>query len=94
MPDFKPTDRPCSRNHLLFKELDDGGVVYDPTTETIHSLNPSAAFIWILCDGNHSIREIIDSVRKHFQEFSANPETEIDQTLHQFFILDLITISS
>jgi len=93
MPDFNPTDRPCSRNHLLFKELDDGGVVYDPTTETIHSLNPSAAFIWILCDGNHSILEIIDSVKKHFHEFPANPETEINQTLNQFLALDLITIS-
>ena len=94
MPNIKPTDRPCSKNHLLFKELNDGGVVYDPTTETIHSLNPSGAFIWILCDGNHSVREIVDSVKDHFLEFTANPEMEINQTLQQFFTLDLITISS
>lgn len=89
---FKPADRPNAKPHLLFKELEDGGVIYDPATETAHSLNPSAAFIWSFCDGKHTIMEIISVIRENFTQFKAAPEQEVFKTLQKFWQLDLITL--
>jgi hypothetical protein len=36
---------------LEVNEADDGLVVYDPTNDMVHHLNPSAAMIFDLCDG-------------------------------------------
>jgi hypothetical protein len=36
---------------LEVNEADDGLVVYDPTHDMVHHLNPSASMIFDLCDG-------------------------------------------
>ena len=36
---------------LEVNEAEDGLVVYDPATDMVHHLNPSAAVIFDLCDG-------------------------------------------
>jgi hypothetical protein len=38
-----------------------------PKTRTIHLLNPVAAVIFSLCDGSHSVDEIVDHVRNTFR---------------------------
>jgi PqqD family protein of HPr-rel-A system len=43
---------------LEVNEADDGLVVYDPTSDQVHHLNPSAAVIFDLCDGSRSVEEI------------------------------------
>ena len=52
------TSVPVAREDLQYRELDDGGVVYDTTAERIHTLNLTAAFIWNCCDGSHSLLQI------------------------------------
>jgi hypothetical protein len=34
--------------------------------EKSHVINPSAAFVWNLCDGAHTIDSIIEDVRNEF----------------------------
>ncbi len=41
-----------------FREVVDGYVVYDPATDRLHFLNPTAAFILKSCDGKTSVGEI------------------------------------
>ena len=36
---------------LEINEAEDGLVIYDPATDMVHHLNPSAAVIFDLCDG-------------------------------------------
>ena len=48
--DYRPSIRP----DLQYRELEDGGVVYDTTAERIHTLNLAAAYIWNCCDGSHN----------------------------------------
>ena len=42
--------------------LDGETTVYDPTSERIHQLNPTASAIWTLCDGKHTSGEIVKAV--------------------------------
>ena len=59
---MKPSDVPAPRDGVLFRELEDGCVLYDPEAEKVHSLNVTAGVIWCLVDGVRSIDEIADEV--------------------------------
>lgn len=59
---MKPSDVPAARDGVLFRELEDGCVLYDPRAEKVHSLNVTAGVIWCLVDGVRSIDEIADEV--------------------------------
>ena len=55
---MKAVDVPIPRDGVLFRELDDGCVLYDSQNEKVHSLNATAGFIWCLMDGARSLGEI------------------------------------
>jgi len=46
------TENPIRSDGLEVDEAEDGLVVFDPRTETVHHLNPSASVIFDLCDGS------------------------------------------
>ena len=85
--DFKPTTRP----DLPFRELKDGGVVYEYRTDTLHSLNATAAYIWVLCDGQHTVAEIITSIKQNYNQFETDPTGEVIKIIEQFRTLNLLT---
>ena len=60
---MKPTDVPRPKDGVLFRELDDGCVLYDPAAEKVHSLNLTAGFIWCLLDGQRSLADIAEQIR-------------------------------
>ncbi|MBW6474729.1 MAG: PqqD family protein [Anaerolineaceae bacterium] len=59
--------------------------------ELSYAINPPAAFIWELCDGEHSIADIEQAIR---EDFGVSPERslhgEIVQTLIHFREKDLL----
>ena len=61
--DYRPSIRP----DLQYRELEDGGVVYDTTAERIHTLNLAAAYIWNCCDGSHNATEIASELHQQGQ---------------------------
>ncbi len=81
---------PKSKARLLFKELDDGGVIYDPEKEQCHSLNTSSAYIWSLCDGKNSISEIISQIKADFSQFKIDPEEAVNTAIQTFSNLNLL----
>lgn len=85
--DFQPTTRP----DLPFRELKDGGVMYEYRTDTIHSLNVTAAYIWVLCDGQHTVAEIISSIKQNFNRFEVDPTGEVIKIIEKFRTLNLLT---
>jgi Coenzyme PQQ synthesis protein D (PqqD) len=44
-------NNPRRLESLEVNEAEDGLVIYDPATDMVHHLNPSAAVIFDLCDG-------------------------------------------
>jgi PqqD family protein of HPr-rel-A system len=49
---------PRQRESLEVNEADDGLVVYDADSDTVHHLNASAAVIFELCNGTRDAEEI------------------------------------
>jgi hypothetical protein len=43
---------------LEINEAEDGLVIYDPSQDTVHHLNPSASMIFDLCDGTRDAETI------------------------------------
>lgn len=83
MPDFSKLF-PKTKDSLLFKEMDDGAVVYEPAEELCYSLNSSSAYVYALCDGHFSLSEIINLIEKDFLEFEQKPEKAILEIIKTF----------
>jgi len=83
--------KPIKKKNILFKPLDDGAILFDPATETVHTLNPSAAFIWLHCDGENSIRDIIFQIKNNFTEFQQSPAEAVSNTINTFQSLNLLS---
>jgi len=83
--------KPIKKNNILFKPLDDGAILFDPTAETIHTLNPSAAFIWLHCDGENSIEDIVYQIKQNFTEFKQSPAEAVFYTINTFQSLHLLS---
>jgi hypothetical protein len=49
---------PRQADSLEVNDADDGLVIYDPTCDMVHHLNPSAAIIFDLCDGTREVEAI------------------------------------
>ncbi|MCK9484658.1 MAG: PqqD family protein, partial [Candidatus Marinimicrobia bacterium] len=81
--------QPATRPDLLFRELNDGGVVYEYHSGALHSLNTTAAYIWSLCDGKHTVAEIIISIKQNFTRFETDPTSEVIKIIEKFQTLNL-----
>jgi hypothetical protein len=44
-------------------EVPDGFVIYDEPREKVHYLNPTAAVIYAMCDGNKTVLEMSELLR-------------------------------
>jgi hypothetical protein len=85
--DFVPVTKEC----VEVEELDDGGILYDTEKDEVHSLNSTAASVWICCDGKHSIREIAVVVEKCFKSESKPVLRDIIKTIKDFSKKELLT---
>ena len=73
-----------ARQELQYRELDDGGVIYDPVTERIHTLNASAAYIWNCCDGSHTLQQIANELHQYANVPLEKAIDDVQQTAAQF----------
>lgn len=56
-----------SRSRYFRRQLvDNGTVLYDEKEDKAYSFNFTASFIWVLCDGNHSVYDISLLLAEHF----------------------------
>ena len=58
------TLRPAVRVDLLVRDLPDGCAVLDMSGNVVHLLNPAAAYIMSLCDGNRTERALTLALRQ------------------------------
>ncbi len=67
--------RPRARDDVVFRQLDDEWVIFDPAADRLHALNLSAALVWTHCTGTHLVGEIAAAVGRAFDR--PAPEDEI-----------------
>ena len=60
--------RPRQKPGVVCKQMGEEMVLYDTDTESLHALNATAHFIWNLCDGEHSLESMVESVKINFGE--------------------------
>ena len=81
-----PQFAPQVRDDLVFRQLDEEWVVYDPKSEKLHVLNASAAVVWLCCAGEATLAEIVDAVRDAFHGNIDRQtlEDEVQHTVESF----------
>lgn len=62
---------PKAREDVVFRSLSKEWVLYDPRTQLLHVLNPTAAVVWSCCDGAGSIEDIAAEVCEALTEAPA-----------------------
>lgn len=53
---------PRRRGDVLELDLGDGLIIYDRDASLVHHLNPSAALVWRLCEGESSVGELVEDL--------------------------------
>ena len=51
-------ERPRREPEVLARDVDGEVVLFHPGTQGIHGLNPTASFVWDLCDGRLTAEQI------------------------------------
>lgn len=70
------TDRPRHAQILDITEVDDGLVVFEPTTRRVHHLNVTATLVFELCNGENDVADITAIVRTAFG-LAESPDDEV-----------------
>jgi hypothetical protein len=61
------TEGPFTRREGVdYREVPDGAVAYAKERERVHYLNPTAAIVYLLCDGRHDASTIAAEVARQF----------------------------
>lgn len=50
---------PRRRGDVLELDLGDGVIIYDRDANLVHHLNPSAALVWRMCEGESTVSELV-----------------------------------
>jgi PqqD family protein of HPr-rel-A system len=88
--DAELQQKPMKRPDVLYRKMDDEGVLYDPKTTIVHVLNATSELIWKYCDGKHDARQIVEEILKKYKVERKKAESDVDETLRQFRELELL----
>jgi len=72
-------DKPNKKMVVHARKLGAEWLLYDPEKEKLHILNPTAEFVWRLCDGNHDIASIKAEMR---DKYDINDDQRLDGDLN------------
>lgn len=84
---------PLSRRNrcIISRVIGSETILYDPRNESIHVLNPAAAVIWELCDGEHNVEAITLGLSRAFASAErANLHMDVVEALRTFHDLGLV----
>lgn len=76
------TDRvkPCRRDSIMARDLDGEAILYNPDTKHVHILNKAALLVWQLCDGRHSISDMVAAIAEMYS-FSPGEGIRVEQDI-------------
>ncbi|MEX2527577.1 MAG: HPr-rel-A system PqqD family peptide chaperone [Gemmatimonadota bacterium] len=76
-PNIRP-DRstPRGRSDVIFRQVGEEWLLFDPISGDIHVLNPTAALVWAQCDGATPAGDIAAAIREAFGQ-EAPPTAEV-----------------
>ena len=81
---IRSEDRPIRKADYRLEQLDNELLLYHPSDTKILYLNQSASLVWGLCDGEHSVAEIIDLLSQAYPEAAASIPDDVHAALTEF----------
>ena len=69
---------------ILETEIKGDLSLYDPAQEKVLVLNGTATDVWLLCDGQHTGRQIVELVARVHGQDPATVRPEIESTIRHF----------
>ncbi len=85
------TYKPLRKDAVSVRKLEDECLLYDEEKSRLHVVNATAGFVWELCDGSHSVREMEKKMRDTFDVApGTNLADDIRRTLDEFANLELL----
>ena len=86
-----PINKPLKRQDIICRKIGDEAVLYNTETRLVNVITPSAEKVWQLCDGNHDLDEIKESLeRENMVQEEDSIEQDIENILAEFKKYNLI----
>ncbi len=76
-------DKPNRRTDLDVTEVEDGLVVFDPTSDQVHYLDPIASMIFLYCDGTRTMQTLAELAQRVY-ELDAAPVDDVSDAVSTF----------
>ncbi len=86
-------DKPLRNDQCHMEELDDEILLYHPGNNKTLYINKSASIIWQLCNGEHSVAEIIQMIAEAYPSATDGLEKDVLDTLTRLSENQAISIS-
>jgi len=64
--------RPVRKEDIIWRRFEENILIFDPETGDLSRLNVTAARIWELLDGQHTTKEIIETIRSEFKDVTLD----------------------
>ncbi len=77
----RPVVAPRRNEAILARVLEDEVVLFDPQTNKIHSLNPTAFFLWEHCDGERTSDQLVTLVCRRFDVAADRAAIDVSRLL-------------
>lgn len=82
--------RPAKCAEVLELDMGDGLILYNHDSSLVHHLNPSAALVWQLCDGEASVGQLAIEIADEYGLKSPNVLEQVSGVIAEFDALDLV----
>ncbi len=80
----QPAGHPRARDDVLFRQVDDEWVVFDPAANQLHVLNLPAALVWSHCTGDLTPGEIAAALRDAYGIDAERAAADVEAALSRF----------
>jgi PqqD family protein of HPr-rel-A system len=88
---MQPTGQPRAREDLLFRQVDEEWVLFDPAANELHVLNLPAAIVWSHCTGEWTPEEIAGKLQETYGLETERALTDVRAALARFAEAGLLT---
>lgn len=81
---------PKRRADVTSRDVNGELLILDRRLEQVHQLNSTACYIWLRCDGNTTVAEVVASMAHDFGLQTEDVKNDVLQIISQFRSLQLL----
>ena len=75
---------PLRKPEYRLEKMDNEILLFNPNTSNVLYLNESASLVWQLCDGQHSVEEMVKLLADAYPEAAAAIKKDVHETIELF----------